>query len=353
MASCAFLRAQIALPSGMRYLTASTIEPDAGCSGMGGSASVGIAGVGPRSSCGKAPSSLPTRGDGGDGDADGGGGSGSGSATGLVGISDDGSGCCRGIDGTGPDLPGGGVGRAGGSGDGRVRCGSRGDSSGRERGAGREVVLASSSTLGVREVGPSSTMVSGADPCTSVAASSSKTGARRASLARCGSPSGRVVRRSLSPCDAGCIAPGISCAGSPSSVPVAVCGACGGACGGDGVSRVSSASCTGFKVASCGVALAGPLGGTCAGGLSGGNVPGAAVGANASCGFSVGSLSAADGARGAGRGATGREGAAGLGGGAGALAARSAGRRLPQCTHSRASSGFSCAQKGQNRIAGL
>ena len=60
MASCAFLRAQIALPSGRRYLTASTIEPD-GCSGIGGSASVGSDGVAPVSIAANAPASLPTR----------------------------------------------------------------------------------------------------------------------------------------------------------------------------------------------------------------------------------------------------------------------------------------------------
>src|SRR6476469_9508022 len=84
MASCAFLRAHIALASGSRYFTASTIEPDLGDSGIGGSASVGIAGVGPPSSAANAPASLPTRG---------GGGSGSGicpdgSLVGLVGTSD-------------------------------------------------------------------------------------------------------------------------------------------------------------------------------------------------------------------------------------------------------------------------
>src|SRR4051812_29478884 len=102
MASCAFLRAHIALASGVRYLTASMIEPDLGCSGIGGSASVGIAGVGPRSMRGKAPSSLPTRG---------GGGSGSGmlpdgSRVGLVGAIDgDGVifvGTAPGIDGSPP-----------------------------------------------------------------------------------------------------------------------------------------------------------------------------------------------------------------------------------------------------------
>ena len=91
MASCAFLRAHTALASGKRYLTASTIEPDLGCSGIGGSASVGSAGVGPASIAGKAPASLPTR--------DGGGGSGSGSwpdgsRVGLVGASDGECVCC-------------------------------------------------------------------------------------------------------------------------------------------------------------------------------------------------------------------------------------------------------------------
>src|SRR3954468_15164625 len=67
MASCAFLRAHIALASGVRYLTASMIEPDFGCSGIGGSASVGSAGVGPRSMRGEAASSVPPRGPGGSG----------------------------------------------------------------------------------------------------------------------------------------------------------------------------------------------------------------------------------------------------------------------------------------------
>ena len=54
--------------------------------------------------------------------------------------------------------------------------------------------------------------------------------------------------------------------------------------------------------------------------------------------------------RGAGRGATlgagfSRGGATGFGGGV-----RAAGSRLPQCAHSRLSSEFSCAQKGQKRM---
>ena len=127
------------------------------------------------------------------------------------------------------------------------------------------------------------------------------------------SESGLVLRFSLSACAAGRSEPGISVAGMPSSVPV-------GAelfIGGDVTSCVSSESANGLSVASLDAAvLAGPL----VGAFTGGSVPGAAVGANASCGAAVVG-GANEGARGCGLGGAGR-GAGGFGaGGAGRVAA--------------------------------
>ena len=295
MASCAFLRAHTALASGTRYLTASTIEPDFGCSGIGGSAIVGIAGVGPASIVGNAPASLPTR--------DGGGGSGSGicpdgSRVGLVGASD----------GDGALL--------------RRRQQRRlGRHARRRRGAAdrSDASAAPGAPSSARprrrrlrradfaSVGRSSTMVAGA--CTAVCASSSsssksRTTGREPDLATSASDSGLVVRRSLSPCDAGCVELGISCAGMPSSVPVGAAGI-----GGAATSWVSSFSLYGLSVGALDGddALPGPLVGT--GRLTGGSVPGAAVGAKASGGGAAGAAvvgGASDGARGCGRGGTGR-----------------------------------------------
>jgi len=104
-----------------------------------------------------------------------------------------------------------------------------------------------------------------------------------------------------------------------------------------------------LSVASCDDDLAsGPLGGC---GLCVGGVSVEAVGGLTTCGAVGGvSVGTSDGVRGAGRGGGARGGgAAGFGGGV-ARGWRSAGKRLPQCTHSRASSGLSCAQKGQNRM---
>jgi hypothetical protein len=82
-------------------------------------------------------------------------------------------------------------------------------------------------------------------------------------------------------------------------------------------------------------------------------VTGIVIGSGA-CGIGAGSGDGSSGReRGAGLGAV--RGAA-IGGGVGVRgggAARGGGSRLPQWPHSRASSGFSCAQKGQNRIGPL
>ena len=300
------------------------------------------------------------------GGTDGGGGSGAGSR----------------VDGSGAVVrPFGGGGGAGEF----VRCRGTGtplggvsasESCARRGGDGRALVSASSSasTRSVGPVGRSSSAIGALPSCTSVApSSSSKLGAERApppSLSDCGC----VVRRPLSRCDgdAGTSALGISCAGRPSSVPVGATtggrvtvtislspmrGLTGSA--GNDAGRAGSpgnedglTSASGLSVASTGEALGvGPFGGLGLS-LSAGSVFGGTVAAKAS-GVRVGAGGGAEVviARGPGRGSAGRGGgAADLGATGGFVTWRDAGSRLPQCTHSRASSGFSCAQKGQNRI---